>query len=195
MKPVKTFRFTLILKNVDENTSLLEDSLYAANCDDALINFRGGAVYMDFDREAPSLEEAVISAIKNVKSASIEAEIASVAPENLVTESEIAKRLNKSRQIISLWIRGNRRKSFPHPVMRLSEKSPLWNWSEVTKWLYDNNIITDNELVENALFFANINAALEECDKKTRDFRHSLLEKIGFSHLSRSQTASPIVKN
>ncbi len=82
------------------------------------------------DREAASLEEAVISAIKDVKSASTDVEVASVAPENLVTESEIAKRLNKSRQTVSLWIKGARRKAFPHPVMRLSEKSPLWNWSE-----------------------------------------------------------------
>jgi hypothetical protein len=46
--------------------------------------------------------------------------------------------------------------------MRLSEKSPLWNWSEVVAWLYDNKIINDKELVEKALFFANINAALDE---------------------------------
>lgn len=180
MKPTKTFQFTLILKNVDENTPKLEDTLYEANCDDSLINFRSGAVYLDFDREASSLEEAVISAIRDVQSASTEIKVASVAPENLVTESEIAKRLNKNRQTISLWIKGARRKTFPHPVMRLSEKSPLWNWSEVIKWLYDNSIISDSELVDNALFLANINAALEECDKKTRDLRYGLLKKINF---------------
>lgn len=183
MKSAKTFQFTLILKNVDENTPELEDSLYDTGCDDALINFRSGAVYLEFDREASSLEEAVISAINDIKSASIDVEVASVAPENLVTESEIAKRLNKNRQTVSLWIKGERRQSFPHPVMRLSEKSPLWNWSEVTQWLYKSNIISDNELVENALFLANINAALEECDRKTRDLRNSLLEKIGFRDL------------
>lgn len=62
--------------------------------------------------------------------------------------------------------------------MRLSEKSPLWNWSEVVAWLYDNKIINDKELVEKALFFANINAALDERDRKTRELRHSLLERI-----------------
>jgi len=178
MKAKKTFEFTLVLKNVDETTPDLEDSLYEAGCDDALINFRNGAVYLDFDREAVSLEEAVISAIKAVKSSSVDAEVASVAPENLVTESEIAKRLNKSRQIISLWIKGERRKLFPHPVMRLAEKSPLWSWSEVVTWLFDNKIINDKELVDKAIFFSNINAALDERDKKTREIRHSLLERI-----------------
>jgi len=174
----KTYEFTLVLKNVEENTNRLEDSLYEAGCDDALINFRNGAVYLDFVRKAKSLEEAVISAIRNVQSASVDAEVASVTPENLVTEAEIAKRLNKSRQTISLWIKGQRRKSFPHPVMRLSEKSPLWNWSEVVNWLYDNQIINDKEIITRALFFANINAALEEQDKKTRELRRSLLARI-----------------
>lgn len=174
----KNFQFTLALKNVDENTLHLEDKLYEAGCGDALINFRNGAVYLDFDREAFSLEEAVISAIKDVKSAFPEIEIARIAPENFVTESEIARRLNKSRQAVSLWIKGARRKSFPLPAMRVAEKSPLWNWNEVVNWLYVKKIIKDKDLVESAIFFANINAALEECDPKIQALRHGLLKKI-----------------
>ena len=84
----KTFEFTLVLKNVDETTPYLEDSLYEASCDDALrFNIEMQDVYLNFDREASSLEEAVISAIKDVKSTSIFAEVASVAPENLVNRS------------------------------------------------------------------------------------------------------------
>ena len=182
----KTFQFTLVLKNVDENTPNLEDSLYAANCDDALINYRNGTVYLDFDREAYSLEDAVISAIKDIKSTSIGADIAGVAPENLVTESEIAKRLGKSRQTISLWIKGERRKSFPHPVMCLSEKSPLWKWTDIVRWLLTNKIINDTEFFENALFFSSINAALEECDIQERNLRHSLLSKLKKLQLSKN---------
>src|SRR5438045_462050 len=95
-KQVKTtYQFTLVLKGVGQDTPDLEDSLYEAGCDDALINFRNGTIFLDFDREASSLEEAVISAIKNIRSSTIDAEIASIAPENLVTEAEIAKRLHK----------------------------------------------------------------------------------------------------
>src|SRR5215208_2964711 len=115
----KTYQFTLVLKNVDENTPGLEDSLYEVNCDDALINFRNGAVYLDFDRAATSLEQAVISAIRDIESASIDAIVSHVAPEDLVTESEVAKRLEMKRQAVSLWIKGERRKSFPKPVMKL----------------------------------------------------------------------------
>jgi hypothetical protein len=178
MKKHKPYQFILVLKNIDEKTVDLEDSLYEAGCDDALINYRNGGVYLEFDREAHSLEDAVVSAIKNVRSASIDAEVASVAPENLVTESEIAKRLNLGRQTVSLWIKGERREGFPTPIMRLSEKSPLWQWNEVVIWLFKNNIIKDKKIVDDALFFSNINAALDELDKKTRDIRHHLLERI-----------------
>jgi predicted DNA-binding transcriptional regulator AlpA len=144
---------------------------------------RNGRVYLDFDREAFSLEEAVVSAIKDIQSSSVNADVISVAPENLVTETEIAKRLNISRQTVSLWIKGERRKSFPHPAMRLTEKSPLWNWSEVVNWLYENKIVNDRKLVENAFFLANINAALEERDTRTRELRHTLLQRISFQDM------------
>lgn len=182
MKTTNTYQFTLILKNVHEKTVDLEDSLFEANCDDALIHFKHGTVYLDFDRKASSLEEAVISAIIDIQSSSIDADVASVAPENLVTESEIAKRLKISRQTISLWIKGKRRKSFPQPMMRLAAKSCLWKWNEVCVWLYENKIISDKNLIEEAVFFANINAALEERDSKAREIRHYLLERISTPH-------------
>ncbi len=178
MSKTKCYQFTLILKNVHEKTADLEDSLYEANCDDALIHFKNGAVYLEFDRTSTSLEEAVISAIKDVQSSPINADIVSIAPENFVTESEIAKRLKTSRQTVSLWIKGKRRKFFPQPIMRLAEKSSLWKWNEVCVWLYENKITTDKNLVEEALFFSNINAALEERDSKAREIRHYLLERI-----------------
>ncbi|MHB1947597.1 MAG: helix-turn-helix transcriptional regulator [Gammaproteobacteria bacterium] len=184
MKSVKTFQFTLNLKNIDQSTPNLEDRLYDANCDDALIHFRNGAVYLDFDREAASLEEAIISAIKDVKSAFMDAEIASVSPGDLVTEAEIAKRLDKTRQMVSLWIKGERRKLFPQPIMRLTEKSLLWSWSEVTNWLHENGIIKDVKLVESARLIANINAVLKESDETTREFRQKLMSKMGLYNLN-----------
>ncbi len=178
MKQHNGYQFTLVLKNVNEKTPHLEDSLYEAGCDDALINYRNGAVYLEFDREAESLEDAVVSAIKNIRSATVDADVASVSPENLVTESEIAKRLKMGRQTVSLWIKGQRRENFPSPVMRLSEKSPLWQWHEVVVWLFESDIIKDKQLLDSALFFANINAALGELDKNTREMRHHLVERI-----------------
>lgn len=181
-KTKQSFQFTLVLKNVTENTDGLEDSLYEAGCDDALINFRNNAVFLDFDRESNSFEEAVISAIKQVETASINAVVTSIAPEDLVTMSEAAKRLNKSRQVLSLWINESRRKStampFPPPTMKLTDKSPLWKWREIVEWLYFHNLIKEKELVEKAIFLEHLNAVLDERDEYVRKMRKNLLGKI-----------------
>lgn len=178
----QSYLFTLILKDVNENTPGLEDSLYESGCDDALINYRNNAVFLDFDREASSFEEAVISAIKQVESSSIKAVVASVAPENLVTMSEVAKRLNKTRQVISLWINEDRRKSaskpFPQPRMKLADKSPLWKWNEIVEWLYYHNLIKEKEPLDRAIFLENLNAALEERDNNVRKTRAILRERL-----------------
>lgn len=178
--PIKeTYQFTLVLKNVDEKTPGLEDSLFQAGCDDALINFRNGTVYLDFDRKANSIEEAVISAINAVESAPIGAIVANVAPEDFVTESEISKRLSCKRQTVSLWTNEKRRKQlpFPKPIMKLSSRSPLWKWSEIAEWLYQNNALEKSEVVK-ALFLEDLNAVLEERDPKVRKSRQKLLEKF-----------------
>lgn len=176
--PLKNYQFSLVLKNVHEQTPDLEDSLFESGCDDALINFRSGAVYLDFDREAHSLEQAVLNAIHDVESASIEAKVCSVSPEDWVTESEVAKRLEIKRQTVSLWTKGARRKSFPKPFMKLDDKSPLWKWREITEWLFNHKIIKEKEVVLNATFLENVNAALEERDSKIRSYRQGLLTKL-----------------
>lgn len=180
----KVYQFTLVLKSVDENTPGLEDALYKAGCDDALINFRDGTVYLDFDREAESLKEAVISAIKDVESSSLGGVVASVAPEDWVTESEIAKRTSNSRQIVSLWTKDKRRKFFPKPIMKLTERSPFWKWREIVVWLYNNELI-DKQEVEKAEFLGDINAALEERDPKIRIARQTLLKEINGNNQAR----------
>lgn len=178
----KNYQFTLILKNVSENTPDLEDSFYEAGCDDALINFRNNAVFLDFDRPSTSFETAVIGTIKEIESASVNAIVASVAPEDLVTMSEAAARLNKSRQVLFLWISEARRKSttmpFPQPAMKLSDRSPLWKWKEIAEWLYFHNIIKEKELVDRAIFIENLNAVLDERDQRIRKARAALLKRL-----------------
>lgn len=182
MKKSESYQFTLILKNVNEATENLEDSLYEAGCDDALINIRNNTVFLDFDRNAASFEDAVLSAIKQVESSSVHAIVATVAPEDLVTMSEVAKRLRKTRQVIHLWINQERRQSnqmpFPQPVMKLSDKSPLWKWREIVEWLYFHNLIQEKTLLEKAIFIENLNAVLEARDTKSQKMRKILLAKL-----------------
>jgi len=181
----KTYQFALVLKNVHELTENLEDSLYESGCSDALINFNNGTVYLDFDREACSLSEAVISAIKNVELASVKPIVVSVGPEDLVTETEIAERLSFKRQAVSLWIKRKRRTEFPFPwpVMKLSSRSPFWKWKDVVEWLYNNKLIAGNDVMEDAAFLENINAALEERDTQVFESRKNILNQLNFAHV------------
>jgi len=64
-----TYRFTLQLANVSEVTDDVGNALFAAGCDDGTFGACGGQAFVEFDREATSLEEAVRSAVKNVEQA------------------------------------------------------------------------------------------------------------------------------
>lgn len=59
--------FTLQVSGIDPEQN--EDALYDAGCDDALIAVIDGTVYLDFDREAPSWDQAVESAKRDVERA------------------------------------------------------------------------------------------------------------------------------
>ena len=64
----KTHRFTLTLVGVDELTIEVGEAIYA-ECDDATLYSDGPTVFIDFDREAGSLGDAVGSAIRDVERA------------------------------------------------------------------------------------------------------------------------------
>ena len=66
--------FTLILEGIDELTSELANTIYAV-CDDASVSQQGGRVQVDFDRSAPTMEDAIFSAITDVQSTGIPARV------------------------------------------------------------------------------------------------------------------------
>lgn len=73
------FTFTLMLHEVTEITESMEDKLFEAGCDDALLFSRDGRVYLDFTREAASQVEAVDSALQDVQKAGFFAKLTEVA--------------------------------------------------------------------------------------------------------------------
>jgi hypothetical protein len=64
--------FTLILSipNVSDEQC---NALFEAGCDDGTISTSQGVTRIDFDREAATLEDAIRSAIANVKAAGLQA--------------------------------------------------------------------------------------------------------------------------
>lgn len=70
---METWRFSITLKGSwdswDESSDELEDKLFDAGCNDALISYQGGRCSLEFDREAESLEIALATAVSDVCSA------------------------------------------------------------------------------------------------------------------------------
>jgi hypothetical protein len=139
MAKQETFTFTLILSGVSGLTEEVADALFEAGCDDALLGIRDGVVFLDFDREAPSLREAALSAIADVEGAGVGAAVTRVEPDELVTMAEIARRLGRSRESVRQLVTGERGPGhFPPPVANLTQKSPIWRWADVEPWFREN---------------------------------------------------------
>lgn len=140
----------------------LIDKLIEHGSSDATFGRRQGAFYADFDRDADSLPDAVMSAIENLESTG-EVFVLRVEPEEMVNAATIASRLGKSREGIRLWAMGARGPGdFPEPRFYLGESShPIWTWSSVIAWHARYRGEVETEAVRDAGFLAYVNAILE----------------------------------
>jgi len=75
------YDFTLILKGPLELTEDIADELFEAGCDDGTPGTCEGVFSVDFHREAASLEEAIRSAIGDVKRAGYQVDRVEIAAE------------------------------------------------------------------------------------------------------------------
>ncbi|MBV8381443.1 MAG: hypothetical protein JOZ63_02480 [Planctomycetaceae bacterium] len=156
-----------MLTGIEDITSEALDSLFDAGCDDGTLSSRSGLVYLTFTREAPTLRDALLSAIRDVRSAGLGVLRIDVC--TLVTKSEIARKSHRSRQLIGQLIAGERGPGhFPPPVCNLTEGHPLWYWCDVAAWLHENNFIREEDL-HDAQTLAVINSVLEVQHQKHLD--------------------------
>jgi hypothetical protein len=66
---MKTHTFTLILSGVAEITPELANALYEATQGDIELSLRDGIAFVEFERTAATLREAITSAIREVEQA------------------------------------------------------------------------------------------------------------------------------
>ena len=155
------FDFSLVLSNVDPDDDLLEDRLYQAGCDDALVNVIRGNVVLDFTREAKNFTHAVVSACLDVQKTG--ATIAHLEPDNSATMSDIAERIGISRQAVSHFVLGQRGPgNFPAPRARITSDSPIWNWVDVARWCVQHEKLHDPSVVVRANVTHQINLIFTE---------------------------------
>jgi hypothetical protein len=176
---VSTHEFTLVLTGFQSLSEDVEDALFEAGCDDALLGIRSGVPYLEFEREAPSLIEAVLSAIRDVNRSGV-ARVTSVEPEDLVTATEIARRTGRTRESIRLLVEGERGPgAFPAPL-NPTAKTRLWRWSAVEAWMsaYECESGRNRPAHEPGNVFAAVNGALEIRKNAPPEVAHRIIDEI-----------------
>jgi predicted DNA-binding transcriptional regulator AlpA len=130
---MKEFEFTLKFALADTSIDASDyiESLGNAGCDDALIGVRQkGRIALEFCRVANNATDAVISALKDVKSVIPDAKLIEATPD-LVGISDIAAIIGVTRQNIRKVMQNNFG-SFPSPIHE--GKSSIWHLSSVLNW-------------------------------------------------------------
>ena len=149
---------TLIVDGTDLQSEPPIDALFEAGCDDATVGQVDGVQYVDFDREAESLGEAIISAVRDIEKVD-GVQVTRVADAGLVSMTDIATRLGRTRESVRLLVTGARGPGgFPAPVTDPRGRYRLWRWSDVTRWLTTR--LGDDTLPDDH-FVTAINASLE----------------------------------
>ena len=160
MTEFPTFTFRLILSGPcdDEVADRLMD-----RCGDMTLALEAGRVSAEFDREAACLEDAILTAIRDVESASAGVRVDRVDPDDLVTATVVAQRSGRTRQSIAQLIAGDRGPGgFPAPLTFVDAKTRIWRWSEVADWLERAGLRSqDGWSARERHFVAAINGALE----------------------------------
>jgi len=155
-----SFKFTMLLKGVSELSEDLAAKLFAAGLDDGLLFQRNGAIYVDVEREAESAADAILSAIADVEGSGTELRVSRVGPDDIVTASELSRRLNRTRENIRQLINGDRGPGgFPPPLSLLGKNSAIWLLSDVAEWWVKHGF-GGAECFDSAKFIAALNGVL-----------------------------------
>lgn len=141
---MKTYEFSIIASGLDPNAEDFEARFYDNGCDDSLVAFQKGHIILDFARDAECIEDAIASAIEDVRK--VGATVDRIEPDPLVNLTEIAARSGMTKAAISHYAKGNRQKGFPAPRFRVTTDSPLWEWASVARWLFGLHKLTVEDL-------------------------------------------------
>ena len=153
--------FSLVFEGADVHDPGNLDSWFEAGCDDATFGEVDGVGYADFTRTSALAPEAILSAIDQLESAVPSVRVIRVEPDDLVTASDIAERLGRSRESVRLLVAGERGPGgFPPPISHLRSRGRLWRWAEVVRWAKAelDEVTSDTET---PIFVAALNDALD----------------------------------
>ena len=127
-----TFTLKYQLADDDHDPDALVERLGEAGCDDALVGIgQPGRLALEFTREATSADEAVRSALADVRRVVPSAKLIEVSPD-LVGLTDVAEIVGVSRQNMRKLMLAHPG-SFPAPVHEGS--ASIWHLADVLTWL------------------------------------------------------------
>lgn len=126
--------FTVVLDREPEDLEF--DVLYEAGLSDSTPEYGGGECVIHLDREAESLEAAILSAVAQVSMAGFT--VIGVEDEDVVDIRGLATRLGRSYESVRLLISGKRGPGgFPPPLPGFG-RAKVYSWAEVVCWFRDS---------------------------------------------------------
>lgn len=120
-----------------------------------------GVFDADFERQASSFAEAVMTALEDLQAVFPEAMILRVDPEDLVTLSDVAECTGRTHESVRLLALGRRGPGgFPAPAGTLDARTRVWRWHQVVAW-FERDLGEEVPAGRNAAFLAAINDLLD----------------------------------
>lgn len=159
---MQEFTFTLKyrLPDISADAGSLEQQLAEAGCDDALLGIgRPGRLALEFCRQASTAQDAVLSALADVRAAVPGAELIEVSPD-LVGLTDVADLLGMSRQNMRKLLLAHPQ-TFPAPIHEGS--ASIWHLADILSWLQARGSQkVSSELLELAAAALQVNVAKEQ---------------------------------
>jgi hypothetical protein len=180
---MSTYEFTLRLDQ--EVTEDEADALYGVFHDGSIAT-GPGETDIEFTREAPSLAEAIVSAIRDIESVG-DLRVTGAGLEDLVSLLDIARRTKRSREAVRLWAAGQRGPGgFPPAAWESPAGERFWHWPDVARWVRKHlNLAVDvepdeirwaDEILKARQALAEAQRILEVAPDATRDQLGPLLQ-------------------
>ena len=160
-KRLPKFEFTILVSSLGDQHAACADRLYGV-CGDAMLGRQGGHDFVDFVRESADFEEALTSAITDLRQVGMKP--VRIRLDEYVNASDIAARLGRSRQSVNQLIRGQRGPGgFPAAAHCSSGNIASYAWTDVVDWLDEHGYDSPVAPAERAMFntASSLNALLQ----------------------------------
>jgi hypothetical protein len=151
---METFTFRVRVRDALDDDDA--NRLYEALDEEISVETGARGHWVGFERAANSFLDAVIEALEQVMNLGFEP---LAIEDELVSIADIAEKTGRTRQSISMLVRGQRGGGgFPAPATG-NVRSPLWHWADVEPW-FDGGERNEGVIGDRSQIIAAINGAL-----------------------------------